>query len=80
MEDYTKYLKKMSLKKDDILLIVLPKIYDNSEEKRNHIHKWIASCERLLPYKNKVIVIPEDIELKVIEKDDQKLLGEEWCM
>ena len=78
MKDYIKYLKKFSLKKDDILLIELPKDFGNDEKTRTHIHHWIANFEMLLPYHNKVVVIPDNVELKVIDKDDQKLLGENW--
>jgi len=78
MEDYAKYIKKFSLKKDDILLITLPKDFDNSKETRSHVHKWISNLERMLPYNNKVVVVPDNVKLKVIEKDNQKLLGEEW--
>lgn len=78
MKDYTEYLQKFRLKEDDILLITLPKDFGNSDKTREHVHRWIKNFEMLLPYKNKIVVIPDNVKLKVIEKNDQKLLGEDW--
>lgn len=73
MEEYIKYIQKLSIKKDDVLLLILPECLV-----KLNLSKFINSFEKMLPYKNKVVVVPKDVDIKVISKDDQKLLGEEW--
>ena len=78
MEDYKKYIQKLNVKEADVVILFLPTYYLNTPNKGVQVKNFIKKFEKQLPYNNKVVVLPKDIDMKVVEKDDQKLLGEDW--
>jgi len=78
MENYTECIQKLNVKEDDVILFFIPKYYLDVPDKVVQVKNWLKNFKTKLPYNNNVVVIPKDIDMKVIKKDDQKLLGEEW--
>lgn len=65
-----KNITRLVLKKDDVLLIQLPKYWFELNNRRHIDELYKQIRKKLLPKRNKILVIPEEIKLKVIGKDE----------
>lgn len=65
-------VKRIILKKEDILLIRVPNAYFDSRNRETLISLYKKIKERLLPKKNKILVLPDNIDVSVIGKEKIK--------
>ena len=65
-----KKIERMVLKEDDIMVITVPTKVFMKKQWTLSIYKQIKKS--LLPKKNKILILPEEINLSVIGKDEIK--------
>ena len=67
MEDRKTRVKRLILKKDDILLVSVPE--QMFHHKRSILSIYEQIKKQLLPRKNKILMLPNSIEISVIGKE-----------
>ena len=76
-------IEKLHLTENDIVVLVFPVEYFRTQETSAKIFKLGDNLKGLLPHKNKVIIMPNDVQLKVITDSQGDLmedLGIEWTL
>lgn len=63
-------VQRLILKDDDILVIKIPMLWFKNERIHTSFYKQIK--KKLLPRKNIILILPEEIELSVIGKETIK--------
>lgn len=61
-------VKRIVLKENDVLLLKLPRHYFRSREGIKQFYENIR--KRLLPKKNKILMLPEDVDISVIGENE----------
>lgn len=65
-----KQVQRLILKTDDVLVIKIPQVWFRNRNITRSFYEQIK--KKLLPRKNKILVLPEEIELSVIGEKEVK--------
>ena len=81
--EFKAVIDRMHLLGDDIVVMVFPVEYFRTKETSKKILELGDNLKGLLPFKNKVIIMPNDVKIKVIsrsEADVMESLGIQWTL
>lgn len=81
--EYKAVIDRMHLLEDDVVVMVFPVEYFKTKVTAKKILKLGDNLKGLLPFKNKVIIMPNDVKIKVLsgsEADVMESLGIQWTL
>ncbi len=81
--EYKAVIDRMHLTEDDVVVMVFPVEYFRSPQASKKILAMGDNLKGMLPFKNKVIILPDDVKIKVVSKSQADIMGSlgiEWTL
>ena len=67
-------IEKLEISEGDVMIVKVPRAYIDTPQQKKNFDRWLKDIQKLLPYKNKIIALEKNMDIKIVHKS----IAEEW--